>query len=133
MNKITIIGNLTNAPVLRHTSAGIPVCGFTVAVNRKKTQNNQDPGTDYFNVTAWRNLGEICAKFLEKGKKVCVVGSVALRQWETEEKHGASLEVTAEDIEFVSPRISDPETPATPAPVDGASKMQIVESDDLPF
>ena len=108
------------------------MCNFTVAVNRKKTQNNPDPGADYFNVAAWRQQGEICAKFLEKGKKVCVIGRVSLRTWETENKHGASLEVLAEDVEFVSPRVSDAPVPEEPAPVD-VSGMAIVETDDLPF
>ena len=132
MNKLTIIGNLTKAPELRHTADGVPVCGFTVAVNRKKTEKNQDPGADYFNVTAWRQLGEICAKFLEKGKKVCVVGRVGLRTWETDTKHGASLEVLAEDIEFLSPRISD-QAAETPAPVDAESGYMKVDTDELPY
>ena len=136
MNHITIIGNLTKDPELRTTRDGIPVCGFTVAVDRRKTQknkeNNTEPGVDYFNVTAWRGLGENCAKFLEKGKKVSVVGRISLRTWETETKHGASLEVLAEDVEFLSPKVSDVVNDA-PAPVDAQTQMQIVETDLLPF
>ena len=132
MNKLTIIGNLTKDPELRSTNDGIPVCGFTVAVNRKKTQNNQDPGADYFRVTAWRQLGENCAKFLEKGKKVCVVGAVSLNTYTTKDgKQGASLEVLADDIEFLSPRVSD-----TPAEThDAQTGFTILENDPdgLPF
>ena len=133
MNSITIIGNLTKNPELRTTTAGVNVCGFTVAVNRPKTANNQDPGADFFNVNAWRGLGENCAKFLEKGKKVCVVGHISLRTWEKDGKHGASLEVLAEEVEFLSPRISDAPVPEEPAPVDSASGMAVVETDELPF
>lgn len=135
MNKLTIIGNLTKAPELRHTQSGTPVCGFTVAVNRRKTQNNQDPGADFFNVSAWNALAEVCAKFLEKGKRVCVVGRVSVRTWETQDgKHGASLEVMAEDLELLSPRVSDAPTPAEPStPVDGQSGMAVVDTDELPF
>lgn len=136
MNHITIIGNLVKDPELRTTRDGIPVCGFTVAVDRRKTQknkeNNTEPGVDYFNVTAWRGFGENCAKFLEKGKKVSVVGRISLRTWETEIKHGASLEVLAEDVEFLSPKVSDVVHDA-PAPVDAQTQMQIVETDLLPF
>ena len=128
MNKITIIGNLTKNPELRSTQDGTPVCGFTVAVNRTKTKNNPDPGADYFNVNAWRGLGENCAKYLEKGRKVCVVGRVSLRTWEKEDKHGASLEVLAEDVEFLTSRNVEPSTT-----VDTASGMAIVEPDDLPY
>ena len=123
MNKITIIGNLTKEPELRHTQEGIAVCGFTVAVNRPKTRNNQDPGADFFNVNAWRGLGETCAKYLDKGRKVCVIGKVSLRTWEKDGKHGASLEVQAEDVEFLSPR--------TDTPADNG--FIPVETDDLPY
>ena len=133
MNRITIIGNLTKPPELRQTQAGVSVCGFTVAVNRKKTQNNPDPGADYFNVNAWRQLGENCAKYLEKGKKVCVVGSVGLRTWEKDGKHGASIEVTAEDVEFISPRNADAQAQGQTAPVVDPGGFTQVETDDLPF
>ena len=130
MNRITIIGNLTKDPELRHTKDGIPVCSFTVAVNRKPTQaqrdNNQRPEADFFNVTAWRNRGEVCAKFLTKGSKVCVVGSVSLRTWDTGEKHGANMEVLAEEVEFLNQRVSD-------APNMDASGMEMVYTDELPF
>ena len=132
MNQLTIIGNLTKEPELRHTQDGTPVCGFTVAVNRKKTQNNKEPGADFFNVNAWRGLGENCARFLEKGKKVCVVGRISLRTWEKDGKHGASLEVLADDVEFLSPRVSD-SVPEETAPVVEPGGFQQVEMDDLPF
>lgn len=123
MNKITIIGNLTKNPELRSTQDGVSVCGFTVAVNRPKTRNNQDPGADYFNVNAWRGLGENCSKYLAKGRKVCVIGRISLRTWEKDGKHGASLEVLAEDVEFLSSRSDS---------VDQESGMTRVEPDDLP-
>lgn len=134
MNKITIIGNLTKAPELRSTNAGVNVCGFTVAVNRpKKKDSNEDTGADFFNVNAWRQLGDNCARFLEKGKKVCVVGRISLRTWDKDGKHGASLEVLAEDVEFLSPRISDAPTPEAPAPVVEPGGFTQVETDELPF
>lgn len=123
MNKLTIIGNLVKDPELRTTKDGTNVCGFTVAVNRPKAKGNHDPGADFFNVTAWRERGELCAKYLTKGSKVAVVGKVALRTWETETKHGASLEVNADEVEFLSGK-SNPVDP---------SGMERVEPDDLPY
>ena len=133
MNKLIIIGNLTKDPELRHTQDGVAVCGFTVAVNRQKTQNNQDPGADFFNINAWRGLGENCARFLEKGKKVAVTGKISLRTWEKDGKHGASLEVLADDVEFLSPRVSDIAATTPTPPVDAQSGMVQVETDELPF
>lgn len=97
---------------MRTVADNIPVCSFTVAVNGR----GKDQGTEFFNVTAWRGLGENCAKFLEKGRKVAVVGSLHLRQWEKDSKHGASLEVQAEEVEFLSSRNDKPEK-AEPVPV----------------
>lgn len=128
MNKIYIIGNLTKNPELRSTQDGTSVCGFTVAVNRQKTPKNPEPGADFFNVNAWRGLGESCAKYLTKGKKVCVSGRVSLRTWEKDGKHGASLEVLAEDVEFLSPRN---EEPAQTSIESGLTPVDI--GDELPY
>ena len=127
MNKITIIGNLTKNPELRTTNAGVSVCGFTVAVNRpKKKDSTEDPGADFFNVNAWREKGEVCAKYLTKGSKVCVIGRVSVRTWEKEDRHGASLEILAEDVEFLSSRSES-------TPVDSATGYDVVTPDDLPY
>jgi single-strand DNA-binding protein len=105
MNKLTIIGNLTRDPELRTTSAGKEVCTFTVAVNRRKTGNNQKPETDFFRVSAWDGLAKSCGQFLAKGRKVAVVGSVSVHtfQMQTGETK-AQLEVNASDVEFLSPK-----------------------------
>ena len=55
MNKLTIIGNLTADPELRTIPSGASVCTFTVAVNRRF--GKEDRQTDFFRVTAWRQLG----------------------------------------------------------------------------
>ena len=131
MNHLTIIGNLVKDPELRTTATGLSVCSFTVAVNRKKTKDGQQE-TDYFNVTAWRERGETCAKYLTKGKKVCVTGPVSVRTWESNGKHGASLEVTADEVEFLSPRSEA--QPAQPEPqVDRQTGFQQIDTDELPF
>ena len=60
MNKLIIIGNLTRDPELRSTQAGIPVCSFTVAVNRRRAANAEagsQPEADFFRISAWRQLG----------------------------------------------------------------------------
>ena len=131
MNKLTIIGNLTNEPDLRVTQTGINVCSFTVAVNRKKKVEGM-PEADFFKVTAWRERGELCAKFLSKGKKVSVIGPVSVSTYTANDgTTRANLEVTAEEVEFLSPRVSDPA--AAPAPRDAATGMEQVETSDLPF
>lgn len=104
MNKLTIIGNLTNEPELRTTTNGKDVCGFTVAVNRPK-RNGQDMGTDFFKVNAWEEKGRLCKQYLTKGKKVCVIGAVSVRTYTGNDgTTRANLEVKADEVEFLSPK-----------------------------
>ena len=132
MNKLTIIGNLTRDPELRTTTTGVNVCTFNVAVNRRKTPNNQNPEADFFKVTAWRERGELCAKFLRKGRKVCVIGPVSVSVYTGNDGETRSnLEVTADEVEFLSPRVSDPEE--APAPRDAQTGFEQVDTDELPF
>ena len=121
MNKLHITGNLTRDPELRTTSTGVNVCDFTVAVNKrgKKDQNNQNnqPEVDFFRVTAWRELGENCAKYLAKGRKVLVVGSVTGRMYTGNDGvQRMSLEVTADEVEFLTPNPNGQQGQAQQAP-----------------
>ena len=129
MNKLTIIGNLTRDPELRTTATGLNVCSFTVAVNKRKVQGKDDE-PEYFRVTAWRERGEICAKFLQKGKKVCVIGPVSVSTYTANDgSTRANLEVTADEIEFLSPRVSE----QVEEKKDAQTGFQQVETDELPF
>lgn len=110
MNKLIIIGNLTRDPELRTTQDGTSVCNFTVAVNRK-ARTDGHPEADYFRVTAWRTLGENCAKYLSKGKKVCVIGAISARGYTGGDgSTHASLDLLADEVEFLTPRSTDPGT-----------------------
>ena len=105
MNKVYIIGNLTGDPELRTTPNGISVCTMNVAVNRRFSSANGERQTDFFRVTAWRQLGETCARNLYKGRKVAVIGEVSARAYTAKDGTArASLEITADEVEFLSPR-----------------------------
>lgn len=107
MNRLTIIGNLCADPQLRTTTSGKQVCSFTVAVSRRRTQDGQ-PEADFFSVSAWNQLGVNCSKFLQKGRKVCVIGPVSVRTYQRNDGGaGASMEVQAQDVEFLSPKASE--------------------------
>ena len=139
MNKLTIIGNLTRDPELRTTSSGINVCTFTVAVNRRRSGNSNQPEADFFRVSAWRQLGENCQRYLAKGRKVAVVGAVSVQTYTGNDgTTRASLEVTADDVEFLSSRNEDagyaPAAPSQPAPAAPAMNgFEEVDDEDLPF
>ena len=118
MNRLFITGNATKDAELRTTPQGKNVCTFTVAVNRRKKVEGQ-PEADFFRVSAWDALGEICAKYIQKGKKVAVVGAVSVHAYSTQDgKPGATLDVVASEVEFLSGR-SDSENGTNSGDADG--------------
>lgn len=135
MNKVILIGNLTRAPELRVTQSGLAVCSFGLAVNRRRKQEGQ-PDVDFFNVTAWRQLGENCAAYLDKGRKVCVVGQIQIRQYDGKDgTKKTAVDIIAEDVEFLSSaRDSAPAIPGTIEEAKAAGFEPVAaEDDELPF
>ena len=131
MNKITLIGNLTHDPEVRSTPNGITVCSFTIAVNRRFAQNGEKI-TDFFRINAWRQLGESCARYLAKGRKVAVLGELQARTYEA--KDGTtriSLDVQADEVEFLSPKQKDDAEPAQDT--QDMAGFTDIQSDDIPF
>ncbi len=143
MNKVFLIGNLTRDPEMRTTPNGYNVCSFGLAVNRRRKVEGQ-PDVDFFNVTAWRQLGEICARYLQKGRKVCVVGSIQIRTYDAQDGTKRTVvDVEADDVEFMpagqpgdGPRPQGAPS-APPAPPSGFAPVETgftqVDEDELPF
>lgn len=136
MNKTVIIGNLTNDPELRSVSTqkgDIPLCSFTVAVNNRRKGSNEQQEATFFRVTAWRGLGENCAKYLTKGKKCMVEGSVTARAYMNKQGEAAcSLELLAEDIEFLSPADQTRNSTFAQNNAEQVAPAE-VQTDELPF
>jgi single-strand DNA-binding protein len=106
MNKIMLIGNLGKDPDLSYTANGKAFVRFTMAVKRRvKSGEQRDSDTDWFNITAWENLAEICSKFLHKGSKVYIEGRVQQRKYT--DKNGVdrtAFDVVATDMEMLTPK-----------------------------
>jgi single-strand DNA-binding protein len=144
MNRLIIIGNLTRDPEKRVLQSGETVTSFTVAVNNRRrrqsdTANGQDD-TTFFRVSAWRELGENCAKYLAKGRKVAVVGPVNARTYVANDgTTRVSLEVNANEVEFLSSRSDVDAAPvqdtaySAPEPTAQNNGFTVVESEELPF
>ena len=83
MSQITIEGNLTADPEPRFTPAGVGVAEFSVAENRTFDVNGeQQRRTDFYDVKAWRQLGDNVVASLKKGDRVVVIGRLERRSWE---------------------------------------------------
>lgn len=109
MNKVILIGNLTADPEFSLTQVNsVPMCRFTLAVQRRfGSQEGQN--VDFIQIVAWRKTAELCRDYLAKGRKVGVVGSLQIRSWQNNE--GATVyttEVIADEVEFLTPRGSQP-------------------------
>ena len=160
MDRIEFIGNLTRDPELRTTQTGINVCSFSVAVNKPLTRAQRDAGQQpqakYYRVSAWRELGENCQKYLAKGRKVYISGTVDVSTYTGNDGTvHANLEVTANEVEFLTPRSEQGAAPAqngsspaqyaapaqtapaapqnAPYPAAAPAGFTAVETDDLPF
>lgn len=142
MNKIFLIGNLTRDPELRSTQAGVAVCTFTVAVNRRKQGAEAgQPEADFFRVTTWRQQAENCNRFLAKGRKVGVTGTLTLQHYTGNDgQQRNSLEVMADEVEFLTPRSEGAAPggyPPQATPYQQADRdagfVQVDPGDDLPF
>ena len=107
MNQVNLIGNLTRDPEMRTIPSGANVCNFTIAVNRRRGAggSGNQPEADFFRIAAWGATGENCNKYLKKGSKVAVTGTVSARAYlDNDGNPRASLEVSTIDVEFLSSR-----------------------------
>ena len=117
MNLLAIVGNLTRDPESRTTNTGKTVCTFSVAVNRRQKDKDGNNVADFFRVSAWGQTGENCQKYLAKGRKVGVTGSVSVHTYQAQDgTTKASLEVFANDVEFLTPK-GDGQSQAGPVDV----------------
>ena len=105
MNKLFLIGNLTRDPEMSETASGVVFCRLGIAVNRPYQGSDGERATDFFNITVWRTQAENCGRYLKKGSKVAVIGSLQNRSYE--DKDGNKRQVTdiiANEVEFLSVR-----------------------------
>ncbi|MBQ7227482.1 MAG: single-stranded DNA-binding protein [Clostridia bacterium] len=131
MNKIFLIGNLTADPDYSVSASGVPVCRFSIAVNRRFSGNNEERTADFFRITTFRKTAENCASFLAKGRKVGITGSIQINDYTDKEgNRRQSVDVTADEVEFLSPK---GEGDSAPAPRKATSTLEPVTDDSLPF
>ena len=139
MNKVFLIGNLTRDPELTETASGVPVCHFSIAVNRNYSSQDGERQTDFFNCTAWRAMAETIARYTKKGKKVAVVGSIQMRNYEDNQGvKRTAVDIIAQDVEFLSPRDNeDSFDDVSEAPRPQAKRKPVLQAmdddSDIPF
>lgn len=134
MNKIIIIGNLTRDVELNTTGSGTSYALFSIAVRRRFADADGNRETDFFNVVVWRGQAENCYKYLQKGSKAAIVGSLQNRTYE--DKNGDKRTVTeimAEEVEFLTPKKQEDHEMKEVATKPRQMRLELAEEDDLPF
>ena len=110
LNRVIIVGNLTQDPELRTTPSGDSVANFGVATNRfwkNKDTGEKQQKAEFHNIVAWRYLADIAGQYLKKGSLVLVEGRIETRSWDDQSgQKRYRTEIVAENIQM-GPRKGD--------------------------
>lgn len=100
MNKVILVGRLTQDPEIRYTQTGKAVASFTLAVNRFVSQGKSE--ADFIPIVVWDKLAEVCGNNLTKGQRLLVEGRLQIRSYEGNDGQKRRVaEVVAQNIEFL--------------------------------
>ena len=146
MNKVILIGNLANDPEGRTTQSGISQSTFRIAVQRRFANQQGVREADFFTVIAWRQTADFCNRYLSKGRRVAVEGSIQNRSYDAQDGSKRYVtEIIADNIEALGSRdegssgqprqTRDPGPTPPPAQPANPSMNDFTEVDDdeLPF
>ena len=129
MNQVLLIGRLTKDVVLKKTTNGTSVVGFTLAVNRAKE------GADFIPCVAYNQTADLMDKYLSKGSQIAVQGRINTRNYDNEAGQKVYVtEVIADRIEFLDKKESTSEEKVDTATLVQLAKQVVdISEDSLPF
>ncbi|MCX7632997.1 MAG: single-stranded DNA-binding protein [Turneriella sp.] len=143
INRVVLVGRLTRDPELRSTNTGNYFCRFTLAsnrvvYNRQTGESREEVG--FFDCVAWNRTAELVHKYLQKGRRVCVDGSLRFSSWEHEGKKMSRVEINVDNLQFLDARGfgGATEPAAADAPAGDSTPPPDLDSgtmsdDDIPF
>jgi single-strand DNA-binding protein len=101
-NKVILVGNLTRDPEIKYTPQGKQIASFGLAVSRAFSKKDE---VDFFNITAWEKLAEICGQYLKKGKQVLIEGRIQIRNYEAQDgQKKTAVDIRAENMVMLGSR-----------------------------
>ena len=142
MNRVILIGNLANDPESRTTQSGITQCSFRLAVQRRFKGANGERETDFLPVVCWRQTAEFAQRYLAKGRKVAVEGSIQTRSYDAQDGSKRYVtEIIADSVEAVGGREDGAQNAQNAQNARGAQnpaqnrqdEFTEVDDDELPF
>lgn len=134
MNKALLIGNLSRDPDYTTTPNGTPVCRFTLAVQRRFPDASGKRHADFLNVVAWRQLADLCGRYLAKGRKAAVIGEIQTRSYDAQDGTKRYItEIIADEVQFLSPVNAGQHDGNSNAPDAPPPGFEPVDDDEMPF
>ena len=144
MNKVIMIGNLASDPEPFTTQSGISRSTFRIAVQRRFANAQGVREADFLTVVAWRQTADFCNRYLTKGRKVAVEGSIQNRSYDAQDGSKRYVtEIIADSVVAVGgrddgqgqarPRDNGPTPPPAPPAGPAMNDFTEVEDDELPF
>lgn len=143
MNKVFLIGRLTKDPELRYTEANIPVCRFSLAVNRRFTNQEGEREADFINISVWRKAAENVKNYVKKGSQVAIDGRIQTGSYEKDGTRFYTFEVVADNVQFLdsktSETVSNEDKPLPNVneikvdPFEDFGQSIAIDDDELPF
>jgi len=135
LNRVVLIGRLTRDPELRYSPSGVAVTNFTLAVDRKFKNAQGERETDFIPCVAFKQLAELCANYLAKGKLASVDGRIQIRTYNDKDGQKRwATDVIAEDVHFLSPKDGGSVSVESPSPrATGSFGHEVNLDDDIPF
>jgi single-strand DNA-binding protein len=132
VNKVVLIGNLGQDPEVKHFDSGSCNAKFSLATSskRKNKEGELESETQWHNIILWGKQAELAEKFLQKGSKIYIEGSIKYRQYE--DKEGNTKYIT-EIMGFVMNFLDAKPDNAKQAEPKKAVAPAVEEEDDLPF
>ena len=134
LNLSMLIGRMVADPELKTTPNGVSVTSFTIAVNRRYKQGEEQQ-TDFINIVAWRNTAEFICKYFQKGSAIFIKGAIQTRSWTDQNGNKRyATEVVADEAQFVEGKKTESDAPsAHNAPMDSVPFVTIADDEDIPF
>lgn len=151
LNKVILMGRLTDNPDYRQTPTGVSVATFRLAVDRNFQKSGEERKADFINIVTWRNTADFVNRFFTKGQLVAVEGSLQTRDYTDNQGNRRYVtEVVADQVYFAeSKRNSDSNTTPYAQPQSNSfsqntaaftqpatqdfSEVDFTSEDDLPF
>lgn len=135
MNQVSLIGRLTRDPDVRYTGDQLAVARFSIAIDRGKTRDGEDRGTDFPSIVVFGKQAENCERFLTKGRRVAIIGHIQTGSYTNKEGNKVyTTDVVADRVEFLDWGDSNSQKSTNTSAQDGIPEgFEAIEEDEVPF